>query len=61
MGKAKTTLFAGILAVLHLRGVEISDDAHERLRSCESLDQLVAWLHKAPMAKSTDELFAEGD
>ena len=47
-----------ILAVLESRGLEISDDARERIRQCEDLNQLEAWARKVGIVTSTDELFA---
>ncbi|WP_432924485.1 hypothetical protein ACQPZZ_29680 [Microbispora sp. CA-135349] len=58
LGRAEATLRAGIVRVPKMRGVELSDDAAERIHRCESLDQLGAWLHKAPKVKSADDLFA---
>ncbi len=57
LGQAEATLIAGIVRVLEMRGVEFSDDAAERINRCKSLDQLGAWLHKAPKVKSADDLF----
>ncbi|MEU6411449.1 hypothetical protein [Microbispora sp. NPDC046933] len=57
LGMAKATLIAGIVSVLEMRGVEISDNARKRLSRCESLDQLGAWLRSAPKVRSADELF----
>ncbi|MEV7805749.1 hypothetical protein AB0O28_22650 [Microbispora sp. NPDC088329] len=57
LGQARATLVAGIVTVLEMRGVKVSDDAGKRIDQCESLDQLGAWLRKAPKVKSADDLF----
>ena len=57
LGLARATLSTGIVRVLEMRGVEFSANAAERIDRCESLDQLAAWLRKAPKVKSADELF----
>ncbi|MEV5739288.1 hypothetical protein AB0L30_04445 [Microbispora rosea] len=57
LGQAKATLVAGIVTVLEMRGMKVSEDAGKRISQCESLDQLGAWLRKAPKVKSADDLF----
>lgn len=46
-----------VLSVLDARGVEVRDDARERIMACADLDQLDAWLRHAVTAESVDELF----
>lgn len=46
-----------IFSVLDARGLEISDDARERIRQCEDPDQLIDWVRKAAVVTSADELF----
>ncbi|GAB3147012.1 hypothetical protein [Microbispora hainanensis] len=47
-----------ILAVLDARGLEISDEARERIRGCEDLSQLGIWVRRAATVTSADDLFA---
>ncbi|MEU7043865.1 hypothetical protein AB0A77_22735 [Streptomyces varsoviensis] len=47
-------------AVLHLldhRGIEVSDEARERISACRSTPALTTWVTRIPTAKSTAELF----
>ncbi|GLX03212.1 hypothetical protein [Microbispora sp. NBRC 16548] len=46
-----------IFNVLDARGLEISDDARERIRRCENPDQLIDWVRKAAVVTSADDLF----
>ncbi|MEV7805748.1 hypothetical protein AB0O28_22645 [Microbispora sp. NPDC088329] len=48
-----------IFNVLDARGLEISDDARERIRRCENPDQLIDWVRKAAVVTSADDLFNE--
>ncbi|XVQ83780.1 hypothetical protein ACQP2K_33840 [Microbispora siamensis] len=57
LGRAQAALVMGIVNVLGMRGVEISDNARKRIDRCESLDQLGAWLRRAPKVRSADDLF----
>ncbi len=47
-----------IFLVLDARGLDISDDARERIQRCEDPNQLDAWVRKAAIVTSADELFA---
>jgi len=46
-----------ILAVLDARGLEISDEARERIRRCDDLNQLNTWIRRAATVSSADDLF----
>ncbi|WP_182902588.1 hypothetical protein [Microbispora sp. H10830] len=48
-----------IFSVLDARGLEISDDARERICQCDDPNQLDAWVRKAAVITSADELFTE--
>ncbi|MEU8172597.1 hypothetical protein AB0C14_06960 [Microbispora hainanensis] len=56
-GRAEGEINA-ILAVLDARGLEISDEARERIRGCEDLSQLGIWVRRAATVASADDLFA---
>ena len=47
-----------ILMVLDARGLEISDEARERIRQCEDLSQLGTWVRRAATVTSAEDLFA---
>ncbi|MUL40619.1 hypothetical protein FZ103_05395 [Streptomonospora sp. PA3] len=51
-GKAES-----VLRILAKRGVAVSARARERIASCSDLDQLDAWLDRALVADSADDLF----
>ncbi|MGW5265448.1 hypothetical protein ACWEQG_31130 [Microbispora sp. NPDC004025] len=46
-----------LLIMLDARGLEISDVARERIQRCEDTNQLEAWVRKAAVITSADELF----
>ncbi|WP_326820107.1 hypothetical protein [Streptosporangium sp. NBC_01756] len=46
-----------LLAVLSARGIDVSDDARERITNCTDIDQIEAWIRLAATANSTDVLF----
>jgi hypothetical protein len=48
-----------VLTVLTVRGIDVSDDARDRITSCTDLDQLDTWLRHAATADSIDDVFAE--
>lgn len=50
-----------ILLILETRGLRISDDARERIQTCQDTGQLETWIRKAAVITSTDELFTECD
>jgi hypothetical protein len=47
-----------ILLVLGKRGIEVSDDAHERITACTDLDTLKTWLSRSLTATTADDLYA---
>ncbi|MFF2328290.1 MULTISPECIES: hypothetical protein [unclassified Streptomyces] len=49
----------GILLLLAQVGVEVSDEARERITGCTDLDVLSRWLLRAPTAVSVEDVFAE--
>jgi hypothetical protein len=48
-----------VLRVLTARGLSLTDEQRERIRSCTDFDTLERWIDKAVTASSTDEFFAE--
>lgn len=46
-----------VLAVLKSRGIEVPEQARERISGCTDLDQLGGWLERVATVKSVDELF----
>ncbi|MGV9925882.1 hypothetical protein [Nocardia rhamnosiphila] len=47
-----------ILRVLERRGLEVDDEAHQRIRACADVEVLERWLDRALVAESTGDLFA---
>ncbi|AQU67019.1 hypothetical protein [Streptomyces niveus] len=47
-----------ILLILEQRGIDISDDARERVTSCEESDSLREWFLRSITASSAEEIFA---
>ncbi|MEU2678580.1 hypothetical protein B046DRAFT_06927 [Streptomyces sp. LamerLS-316] len=48
----------GILLFLAQAGVDVSDEARERITTCGDLDTLNRWLLRAPTARSAEDVFA---
>ncbi|MBC9725216.1 hypothetical protein [Streptomyces sp. TRM68367] len=48
-----------ILRILALRGVEIPEDARERITSCTDLDVLSTWFDRSLTVTNTEDLFAQ--
>jgi hypothetical protein len=46
-----------ILSVLRSRGLDVSEEAHERIISCTDLEQLERWANLVGIVESTDQLF----
>lgn len=46
-----------VLAFLAARGVEVPDEARDRITSCADLDQLETWVRRAATINTIDELF----
>jgi hypothetical protein len=57
-GKAEGEANA-LLTVLDGRGVDVPEDARDRITTCTDLDQLNTWLRHAGTADSIDEVFVE--
>ncbi len=55
-GEAKGEAKA-VLAFLDARGIEIPDQARERITGCTDLDQLDTWVRRAATVNTVDELF----
>jgi hypothetical protein len=49
-----------LLRFLKGRGLEVTDEARERIESCRDMDVLGTWLDRAATASRAEELFAEG-
>lgn len=49
----------GILLFLARAGIEVPDEARERITTCGDLDTLNRWLLRAPTARSAEDVFAE--
>ncbi|WP_406451212.1 hypothetical protein OG782_15255 [Streptomyces sp. NBC_00876] len=49
----------GILLFLARAGIDVSDEARERITTCGDVDTLNRWLLRAPAAKSVEDVFAE--
>ncbi|MFD4761369.1 hypothetical protein ACFWOJ_21580 [Streptomyces sp. NPDC058439] len=52
-------LARGILLFLARAGIDVSDEARERIMDCTDLDTLSRWLLRAPTATSVEDVFAE--
>ncbi|MEV0281424.1 hypothetical protein AB0I22_34280 [Streptomyces sp. NPDC050610] len=48
---------ASVLVLLDQRGIEVSEEARERISACRSTEALTTWLTRISTAKSTAELF----
>ncbi|MEU4351443.1 hypothetical protein [Streptomyces sp. NPDC023838] len=48
-----------ILRLLDRRGVEVSDEARERISACDDLDALSLWFDRAITATAIEEVFAD--
>jgi hypothetical protein len=49
----------GVLRVLEVRGLAISDEVRSRITACTDLDRLNDWLDRAGTVESAEELFTE--
>ncbi|MFG2940929.1 hypothetical protein [Streptomyces sp. NPDC048282] len=52
-------LAEALLVVLSGRGIDISDEARDRITSCDDHDTLTTWLTRAATATTTAELFEQ--
>ncbi|MFD4857268.1 hypothetical protein [Streptomyces atratus] len=50
----------GILLLLAQAGVDVPEEARERVMGCADLDILSRWLLRAPTATSVEDVFAVG-
>ncbi|MEZ7129227.1 hypothetical protein ACBR40_28170 [Nonomuraea sp. AD125B] len=50
-----------VLRILEKRGLAVSEEARERIHTCEDPELLLAWVDKALTVTSVDELFEEAD
>lgn len=46
-----------LLTLLAARGIQVPDDARERITGCTDLDQLDTWIRRAASADSVSDLF----
>ncbi|WP_406439480.1 hypothetical protein OHB00_30625 [Streptomyces sp. NBC_00631] len=51
-------LSEALLVVLSGRGIEVSEEARDRVTTCDDHDTLTTWLTRAATATTTAELFA---
>lgn len=49
---------SAVLLVLEARGVDITDDARDRILACHTMSTLNTWAKRAATIKTVDELFA---
>jgi hypothetical protein len=49
----------GILYVLEVRGIPVSDDVRERIISCTDLARMDAWMERSRTVQRAEDLFAE--
>ncbi|MFD5538943.1 hypothetical protein ACFWIJ_14165 [Streptomyces sp. NPDC127079] len=52
-------LAEALLVVLGGRGIDVSDEARDRITSCDDHDTLTTWLTRAATATTTAELFEQ--
>jgi hypothetical protein len=52
-------LAEALLVVLGGRGIDISDEARDRITTCDDHDTLTTWLTRAATATTTADLFAD--
>ncbi|MFJ6437210.1 hypothetical protein [Streptomyces sp. NPDC091416] len=48
----------GILLFLAQAGIDVPDEARERITTCRDIDTLNRWLLRAPTARSAEDVFA---
>ncbi|MGW0337498.1 hypothetical protein ACWD0J_37740 [Streptomyces sp. NPDC003011] len=49
----------GILFVLEVRGIPVSDSVRERITTCTDLDRMDAWLERSRTVERAEDLFVE--
>ncbi|MER5362623.1 hypothetical protein [Streptomyces sp. NPDC002785] len=52
-------LARGVLLLLAQAGLDVPDEAHDRITECGDMNILTRWLLQAPAAASIDDLFDE--
>ncbi|MFI5745839.1 hypothetical protein ACIBBE_07880 [Streptomyces sp. NPDC051644] len=52
-------LARSILLLLAQAGIDVPDEARERITGCTDLDALSRWLLRAPTATSVEDVFTE--
>ncbi|MFE5089672.1 hypothetical protein ACFRCI_04570 [Streptomyces sp. NPDC056638] len=53
-------LARGILLFLAQAGIDVPDEARDRITGCTDLDALSCWLLRAPTAATVEDVFAVG-
>jgi hypothetical protein len=46
-----------VLEILATRGLQVPDDVREQIVTCTDIDQLTAWVRRAVVARTVDDLF----
>jgi hypothetical protein len=49
----------GILSVLEVRGIPVTDSVRERIISCTDLDRMDTWLERSRTVERAEDLFDE--
>ncbi|WP_242435727.1 hypothetical protein [Streptomyces sp. Root369] len=49
----------GILSVLEVRGIRVTDRVRERITSCTDLDRMDTWLERSRTVERAEDLFDE--
>lgn len=49
----------GILSVLEVRGIPVTDSVRERITSCTDLDRMDSWLERSRTVERAEDLFDE--
>lgn len=49
----------GILSVLEVRGIPVTDSVRERITSCSDLDRMDTWLERSRTVERAEDLFDE--
>ena len=49
----------GILSVLEVRGIPVTDSVRERITSCTDLDRMDTWLERSRTVERAEDLFDE--
>ena len=49
----------GILRVLHVRGIEVSEEMRERIEECDDPDLAAMWIERALTAGRAEDIFED--